>query len=944
MSSGHGAAPRLPIFLLRWLLLLGAWAGGLRAGAQPRPGELVPGFAPQFAATNIIQVALVRPDGGIYVGGRFTAIGGVTRTNLALLKPDGTVDPSFDPRLGPDNMVFALALQGENLLVGGTFNSYDGRVARHIARVLPSGEADPSFLAYDLFNASAEGVYAFLPLPDGRLLVGGGFTEDATIARRGIARLTATGEADPTFNANPTCERLIFSLRRLDDGRIVFGGLRVGRVFPDGAPDTTFGGGLGWLGQYASVQEVTLLPNGRMICVGSFRTSESLPLNGLVRLLSNGDRDTTFSVPNGADSTVRSAFVQADGALVVGGEFTQIGGVPRSRLARLLPGGAVDTVFRCDTEVSAVEDFYFASVRGLRPLAGNRLLAAGIFSAADGQPRAGLFQFDLGASTNRPPRVLNDGATLTAPVSDDLPLRAKLDGAPAPTMQWRRNGQNLPGATNDFLVISNLTAALAGDYQLVLQNSLGGTTGLVARVEPSAMPAGPGQVDAGFHPGSGPGPRSLQVVSSYLTALAVPAGGGVLAAGVFSNFNGRPVVGVTRFKADGAADPGFNTGTGPGRTGNQPLMTSLLALPDDGCLVGGNHTTFNGLARPALTRLSASGAVDETFALAGFSQVASVNSVASQGDGRLLVAGALAATNGLWINGLARIQANGTLDPTFQPLRGNTNLTPAPAVSKVTLLPDGRVLIGGNFTSVQGQPRGNVALLAADGTLDAGFAPTNLLNGRVRAFALATGGKVVIGGEFVATATMPRSYLARLNADGSPDPAFDAGGAVPDVAYDLFALPDGRLLVAFGAVFPSGNPLTGVVRLLPNGSRDPAFTGSGRADNAVYALAYDPAGGLWMGGGFLHVNGIARSGLARLQHEAAPAFLGPTLALRLNGNAAEISFTSLSGRTYQLEHRDAVAGGNWTPGQSAVGTGGALVLRDQPLSAPRRFYRVRLAN
>ncbi|MFN0067972.1 MAG: hypothetical protein ACKVYV_10085 [Limisphaerales bacterium] len=928
-------------------LLLAAQAFlAFRAGAQPRPGELVPGFAPGFAETNIIQVALVRPDGGIYVGGRFTAIGGVARTNLALLKADGTVDLSFDPGLGPDDMVFSLALQGDKLLIGGTFDSYGGRVARHIARVLPNGEADPAFEGYDLFNASATGVYALLPLPDGRLLVGGSFTQDATIRRRGIARLTAEGAADPSFDSSLTSDLLVYSLRRLDDGRIAFGGLRVGRVLADGQPDPTFGGpslggGTGWVGQYSQVQEITLLPDGKMLCVGSFRNANNQPLNGLVRLLENGAQDRSFVVPNGADTVVRSALVQADGRLVVGGEFTLIGNVPRSRLARLLPDGAVDTVFRCDAELSAVGDIYFASVRGLRPVGGGRLLAAGIFSAADGQPRAGLFQFESGATNSRPPRVMNDGATVTAPVSDDVTLSAKLDGNPPPSMQWRHMGQDLPGATNDFLVVSNLNASLAGDYHLVLQNPLGGATGLVARVQSVPMPSGPGHVEAGFQPGSGPGPRSTLAAVSYVTTLAVPPGGGVLVGGVFSNFNGHPVVGLTRFRPDGTVDPGFTPGSGPARGASQAFLSVVLALPDGGCLLAGNHTTFNGVARSALTRLRASGAVDESFELGGFSQVSSVSAVVRQADGRLLLAGQFTATNGLWINGLARVQADGALDATFQPLRGNAGLTPAPTVVEIAALSDGRVLIGGLFTNVQGQARGNVALLAADGALDPGFAPTNLLSGRVRALAAAAGGRVVIGGEFAATAGVPRSFLARLGADGSFDAGFDASAAVRDTVYELHAFPDGRLLVAMGAPFSSGNPLAGVVRLLPDGSRDPAFVGPGAADNMVYSLAYDPAGGLWMGGGFLQVNGVARSGLARLQQEPESAFLGaPKLALRLNGNAAEISFASLIGQSYRLQYRDVVDSGNWINGLATAGTGGTLVLRDQPLTAVRRFYRV----
>lgn len=911
--------------------------------AQPLPGDVVAGFAPQLSEAHIVYAAVVRPDGGIYVGGRFSTINGTPRNNLALLRPDGSVDPSFNPGSGTDQAVFSLALQGEKLLVGGSFTNYNGLLARRLLRLLPDGTPDPAFSARELINASGAYVSALLVQPDGSFYAGGFFPPEADIGRRNLARLQPDGAVDAGFNATATVDVPVSSLARLADGRLVFGGSRLGRLLTNGLPDTAFAGGSGSTIAYNAVHSLALRSDGSMICAGSFTRAGGAPSDRVVRLLADGTQDTSFNLDGGADGRLASVYSLPDGTYLVGGEFSVIGGLQRRSLARLLSTGRVDPVFRSDLGVANLTSTYYASILTLAPAAHGRVLAGGTLSSVNSLPRTGLVLLETGQTNPRPAAVSAPGNLIRRPASDDLRLTVRLDGNPAPTVRWFREQTEVLGANFDTLVISNITEAAAGSYRVVAQNTWGAVTQLVAQVEVGSLSALPGEVVPEFYPGSGVGPREPLSTDRYLYSVIPRSAGGVVVGGLFSNFNGRASVSVAGLRPDGTVETAFNTGTGPaGPTpSHSPEVRQMERLPGGQIMVAGTHSSFNGVAAPALTRLLPDGAVDPDFRMTGFATMGAVTRMLRQPDGRWLIAGQFTATNPIAINGLARIEANGTLDASFRPLTGVANPGSAPAVLSLALLPDHRVVIGGFFQQVQNQRRNAVAILDSAGMLDPNFAPTNSVVA-VRAVGVQSGGRILIGGDFDVTPTMPRPFLARLHATGAVDASFDASATIRTRVNQIHVLEDQRILVATGGLFAQGVPNSGVFRLLPDGSADPSFGSRGRTDNGVLGFHLDPTGALWIAGGFREVNGVARAGVARLQHEPQTGFTPPLLRLKLAGNAAEVAFDSFLGRTYRLEYRDAFGTGGWTAGQAAPGNGGVLVLRDQPITSGSRIYRVRV--
>ena len=119
----------------------------------------------------------------------------------------------------------------------------------------------------------------------------------------------------------------------------------------------------------------------------------------------------------------------------------------------------------------------------------------------------------------------------------------------------------------------------------------------------------------------------------------------------------------------------------------------------------------------------------------------SVYAIAQQDDGKVLIGGTFTTVNGTARNGIARLNADGSLDTSFDPGTGADNFVQALAQQA-----DGKVLIGGSFNDINGTARNGIARLNADGSLDTGFDPGTGANNIVFALAQQADGKVMIGG------------------------------------------------------------------------------------------------------------------------------------------------------------------------------------------------------
>jgi len=252
-----------------------------------------------------------------------------------------------------------------------------------------------------------------------------------------------------------------------------------------------------------------------------------------------------------------------------------------------------------------------------------------------------------------------------------------------------------------------------------------------------------GTLDQSFDPGSG--------FNNSVEAMALQSDGKIIAAGGFTQYDGEGATRIARLHPNGEFDGSFTPGSGF----DQFVYT--LALQDDGkILAGGEFTSYNGVTVNKLARLNPDGSIDNSFNIgSGFN--GTVWSVAVQDDGKILVGGSFTAYQGTTRNFIARLNADGTLDASFNPGSGFDNY-----VLSIAIQEDGKIFAGGLFNASQGVQSYRVARLHPDGTHDTSFDPGTGLNSQVFVVAAQADNKVLAGGTFTAYYNVTRNQIIRL--------------------------------------------------------------------------------------------------------------------------------------------------------------------------------------
>ena len=239
-----------------------------------------------------------------------------------------------------------------------------------------------------------------------------------------------------------------------------------------------------------------------------------------------------------------------------------------------------------------------------------------------------------------------------------------------------------------------------------------------------------------------------------------------------------------------------------------------------------------------------------------------VRALAVQPDGKVLVGGNYDFVGGALNNKVLRLNADGSRDGSFQPTGGANG-----QVSALAIQPDGKILIAGAFSGYDGTVTGPLARLNANGTLDASF---NVGSGAagiaVYAVLVQPDGKIVVGGDFTGFNGGSTGGVVRLNANGSTDTGFNVGGTgTAYVVASLALQPDGKLLAGGGFRTFNGTAMPRLVRLLPNGTLDTSFqTGTGPNTSLVARVRVLGSGQILIAGGFSAVNGQRLGSVMRL--------------------------------------------------------------------------------
>ncbi len=384
-----------------------------------------------------------------------------------------------------------------------------------------------------------------------------------------------------------------------------------------------------------------------------------------------------------------------------------------------------------------------------------------------------------------------------------------------------------------------------------------------------------GALDPSFTPGP---------IGVTINRIAEQTDGQILVAGQFTFFHATTISNIVRLNANGTVDTGFapppiTVSDGLGGTLNGTLYT-LVAQPDGKVLVGGGFDRLGGVARTNLARLNANGSVDTSFDVStGDAKV--VWRLARQPDGTTYVGGGFDRLGGVTRPGFARLTSGGVLDTTFAP-----NLSPylGPSVRCIAVQSDGKILIGGIFATFTGTLNYfGVLRLNANGTVDGTFtapAMPAVATSRVDDLVIQGDGKIIVAGSFTSIGGVTRQSIARLESNGVVDQTWPGPGVFATSALfrnvrALQAVGAGQIMIA--GEFDQYNGVTslGIVRVDSDGTRDVTFTSPGVNTFRALSMTVQSNGGILVGGA-LSVPGQSTS-LVRL----AAGVSQPTLTFSL---------------------------------------------------------------
>jgi uncharacterized delta-60 repeat protein len=707
---------------------------------------------------------------------------------------------------GFDGAVRTVALQSDGkLIVGGDYLYFNGIALPYLSRLKPDGMVDTSFNLGSGFNGK---VYSTLIQTDGKIIVGGSFTNYNGTAIGRLIRLNSNGSLDTTFNTGlGVTNSIVYSVAQQADGKTIAVGSftkynitninRVVRILTDGSIDPTFVIGTGASGLVAEVKVQT---DGKIIIVGSFDSFNGVMCNKIIRLNTNGSIDTSFVTGSGFNDNISALAIQSNGRILLGGVFTTYNGMSANRIVRLNASGSVDVSFTSGT------GFSNSGVNVIKVVANGSIMVGGSFS-----------QKYNGSFVNR--LVLLSSTGMIVPVFD---IGAGPSSAAINTLENAADGSWFVGGS--FSVFES-------------QNQ-----GRLAKLDAD------GTLDVAYLT------SGLGFDNSVYKVLALPDNK-TMAFGGFTRFNGMNSPRVTRLQEDGTLDPTFNTNA----AGPNNIVRSAIVQQDGKIVMAGSFTSYNGINANRITRILSDGAIDPTFVI-GAAANNQIYALAIQPDGKIIIVGSFTLYNGSVANRVVRLLPTGTIDASFNVGAGADGI-----VEAVLVQSDGKIIIGGRFSNFNGSSHNRIARLNTDGSLDTGFSVGLGFDKNVYALAVQSNNKLIVGGIFLTYDNSAAKRIVRLNVNGSLDTSFLMGtGLSNGEVRSLLVQPDNRIIL--GGTFSdtyNGISVKRMARLLLDGVYDTTF--SIVLNSTLFSSCITSDHKVIIGGDFNSVSGVSKHRVARIK-------------------------------------------------------------------------------
>jgi uncharacterized delta-60 repeat protein len=352
-----------------------------------------------------------------------------------------------------------------------------------------------------------------------------------------------------------------------------------------------------------------------------------------------------------------------------------------------------------------------------------------------------------------------------------------------------------------------------------------------------------GSLDASFDVGSG--------TNSYIWTSVIQSNGKIIIGGNFTSYNGTAINHVARLNTDGSLDAGFYVGPG---ANNEVFATAIQS--DGKIIIGGSFTSYYGMTTNRIARLNTDGSPDASFNI-GTGTNNDIATILIQDDGKIIIGGDFTSYNGTARGCIARLNTDGSLDASFNAGLGAAGTNSS--INTTAIQSDGKIIVGGNFTSYNGTAINRIARLNTDGSLDTSFVVGTGVDNYVFRASIQNDGKILIGGWFTTFNGSSRNWIARLNSDGSLDATFNAWAGINNTVQTFLIQSDGKIIVG-------GSFNYGIIRLNTNGTLDTGFNNGGDGAYTILTANFQSDGKIVIAGYFALYNSTVINNIVRINN------------------------------------------------------------------------------
>lgn len=654
------------------------------------------------------------------------------------------------------------------------------------------------------------------PLAD-YLYVGGGFTTYKQPVYTRILRTDLSGSVDTSFNMGSGASNSVLCMVTQSDGKIIMGGSftsysgsstqYIVRINTDGTRDTTFNIGTGFNN---IVYDLKLQSDGKVIVTGAFTTYSGSTRNRIARLNTNGTYDTTYNIGVGLNQQGLAVAIQSDDkAIVVGSSMTSYSGsLIGTGSLRINTNGTLDTTFNTGTGLTA-----------------GTLVGYAVDIQSDGKI------------------IMGHGATQYSGSTVTRLMRLNTNG----TLDTSFN----PGVINN----SVYAVKIQPDQKILVAgpfNSVSGSTqtNLVRMLSN-------GNRDTSYNVGLGFNSTAVNAINGF----SLDSAGNVYIGNNFTTYSGSTVNRFVKTSPSGNIDLTFNTGSigfndQSTRGFNAGVWTTLVS--GSKLYLGGTFTTYDAPVYNRIIKLDNTGSIDTTFNMGvGFNNT--VYCMVTQSDAKLVIGGDFTSYSGSNVTRLTRLNVSGTFDTSF-----NVGAGPNGAVYDFKIQSDGKIVAVGNFTTYSGSSSSRIVRINTDGTRDTTFNVGSGFAGTPNAITMQSDGKFIIVGSMTNYSGSSITRIVRINSDGTRDLTYNSGTGLSNTAYSIAIQSDDEIIVGGDFTSYSGSSVNRLVKINTDGTRDLSFSPGTTQNGGIYTLKLLNNNSLLVAGVFTSYSGSTANRLVKI--------------------------------------------------------------------------------